>query len=190
MIPAIIAAAAALIALVILLIFLLRVKARQRGEQRNLLGDGNISISQRGVDVRSGQLGGRKGSYLKGMPAEEIPTVLTSGEIGEKSFTESKKDIRLIDEETGREYRSVFLTGIIIGRQGSGLGGYPSLIIPEPSISARHCRILVEKGQLWIEDLHSSNGTYLDKRKITGMEPMRSGCRIRLGRKTYMAEIY
>ena len=190
MIPAIIAAAAALAALIILLIFLLRARSRDRGEQRNLLGEGNISISQKGVDVKSGQLGGRKGSFLKGMPAEEIPTVLTSGEIGEKSFTDSKKDIRLIDEETGREYRSVFLTDIIIGRQGSGMGGYPSLIIPEPSISARHCRILVEKGQLWVEDLHSSNGTYLEGRRVAGMEPMRSGCRIRLGRKTYVAEIY
>ena len=37
MIPAIIAAAAALAALIILLIFLLRARAGQRGEQRNLL---------------------------------------------------------------------------------------------------------------------------------------------------------
>lgn len=57
-----------------------------------------------------------------------------------------------------------------------------TLVITDDYASARHARLVPRAGQWYIEDLGSTNGTYLDRSKITGPTPVPLGVPIRIGR--------
>lgn len=65
--------------------------------------------------------------------------------------------------------------GISIGRQAEG----NEICIREISVSSRHCRICLVEGQPVVEDLNSSNGTWIKrgfrKRAVTAVEPVFTG---------------
>ena len=55
------------------------------------------------------------------------------------------------------------------------------LVIPDPSISRRHARLLRQGGQTVLEDLGSSNGTYLNGQRLSAPTLLRSGDTFTLG---------
>jgi hypothetical protein len=57
-----------------------------------------------------------------------------------------------------------------------------TLVITDDYASARHARLVPRAGQWLIEDLGSTNGTYLDRAKVTGPTPVPLGVPIRIGR--------
>lgn len=57
-----------------------------------------------------------------------------------------------------------------------------TLVITDDYASARHARLVPRNGQWYIEDLGSTNGTYLDRTKVTGPTPVPLGVPIRIGR--------
>lgn len=66
---------------------------------------------------------------------------------------------------------------ILIGRADDS-----TLVLDDDFASARHAR-LVEQGNGWaVEDLGSTNGTYLDRTKVTAPTPVPVGLPIRIGR--------
>ena len=52
------------------------------------------------------------------------------------------------------------------------IGRHPqcTLSINQPSVSRRHARLWMEDGRWYVEDLGSSNGTYVNNRRITKQE--------------------
>jgi pSer/pThr/pTyr-binding forkhead associated (FHA) protein len=44
-----------------------------------------------------------------------------------------------------------------------------------------HARVFARDGQLFVEDLGSTNGTYLNRRKVQGPQVMRRGDRLQVG---------
>src|SRR5690606_19256232 len=68
-------------------------------------------------------------------------------------------------------------TQITIGRAEDS-----TLVITDDYASARHARLVPRAGQWFIEDLGSTNGTYLDRAKVTGPTPVPIGVPIRIGR--------
>ncbi|MBA3489663.1 MAG: FHA domain-containing protein [Longispora sp.] len=68
-------------------------------------------------------------------------------------------------------------TPITIGRAEDS-----TLVITDDFASARHARLLPRGGQWYVEDLGSTNGTYLDRAKVSGMTPVPLGVPIRIGR--------
>jgi pSer/pThr/pTyr-binding forkhead associated (FHA) protein len=50
-----------------------------------------------------------------------------------------------------------------------------------PGVSRRHARIVVEAGQVTVEDLASNNGTYLRGERISGPVQLTDGDEIRFG---------
>ncbi|HEX6269394.1 MAG TPA: FHA domain-containing protein [Anaerolineales bacterium] len=74
---------------------------------------------------------------------------------------------------------------IIIGRE-SGV----DLVIPSPAVSRRHARLSREGDEYVLEDLGSSNGTFLNGERLVGQRALKSGDQIRLGQAitlTYQA---
>ena len=65
---------------------------------------------------------------------------------------------------------------IVIGREVDG-----GLSLPDPYMSNRHVRLFTEGNGYAIEDLGSTNGAYLNGRRLTDVEKLKSGDRIRLG---------
>ncbi|MGD0838580.1 MAG: ATPase, T2SS/T4P/T4SS family [Polyangia bacterium] len=55
------------------------------------------------------------------------------------------------------------------------------IILPKGNISKYHCRLLVKGDELLVEDLHSTNGTYLNGRRITEPTPISTADKIFVG---------
>jgi pSer/pThr/pTyr-binding forkhead associated (FHA) protein len=69
-----------------------------------------------------------------------------------------------------------------IPESGATLGrGDVEIQIEDPFASARHARISRQGYVLMIEDLGSTNGTYLNEEPLSGPQPLHPGDRIRIG---------
>jgi hypothetical protein len=68
-------------------------------------------------------------------------------------------------------------TPITIGRADDS-----TLVLNDDYASTRHARLVPRTGQWLVEDLGSTNGTYLDRAKVTGPTPVPLGVPIRIGR--------
>jgi hypothetical protein len=65
---------------------------------------------------------------------------------------------------------------------GATLGrGEVEIQLEDPFASSRHARITRQGHVLVIEDLGSTNGTYLNEEPLTGPQPLHPGDRIRIG---------
>ncbi|HYA52758.1 MAG TPA: FHA domain-containing protein [Streptosporangiaceae bacterium] len=66
---------------------------------------------------------------------------------------------------------------ITIGRAGDA-----TLVLSDDYASSRHARLFPQNGQWIVEDLGSTNGTYLDRQKVTQPTPVPAGVPIRIGK--------
>jgi pSer/pThr/pTyr-binding forkhead associated (FHA) protein len=66
---------------------------------------------------------------------------------------------------------------ITIGRAGDA-----TLVLSDDYASTRHARLFPQDGQWLVEDLGSTNGTYLDRQKVTGPTPVPVGVPVRIGK--------
>lgn len=57
-----------------------------------------------------------------------------------------------------------------------------TLVLTDDYASTRHARLFPQDGQWLVEDLGSTNGTYLDRQKVTGPTPVPIGVPIRIGK--------
>lgn len=68
---------------------------------------------------------------------------------------------------------------VVIGR-----GSDCQIKLDDDYSSTRHARLFQSEGQWWVEDLGSTNGTYLDGQRVTRPVPAEIGGSIRIGRTT------
>jgi pSer/pThr/pTyr-binding forkhead associated (FHA) protein len=55
--------------------------------------------------------------------------------------------------------------------------------LPDDSYASQlHARIFRKDGRLWLEDLGSTNGTYLNAKAVTSPVALRRGDRVQVGR--------
>jgi hypothetical protein len=66
---------------------------------------------------------------------------------------------------------------LILGREQ----GSADLVLDDPGVSRRHARVLPENGGVIVEDLGSSNGTYVNGERITGPVELGAGDEVQLG---------
>ena len=84
----------------------------------------------------------------------------------------------LIERAPGHESGSAYE----IPAHGATLGrGDVEIRLDDPFASARHARVTREGHVVVIEDLGSTNGTYLNEEPLTGPQPLHPGDRIRIG---------
>ncbi|HEU0131240.1 MAG TPA: FHA domain-containing protein [Mycobacteriales bacterium] len=57
-----------------------------------------------------------------------------------------------------------------------------TLVLTDDYASSHHARLVPRDGQWLIEDLGSTNGTYLDKAKVTAPTPVPVGGKVRIGK--------
>lgn len=70
---------------------------------------------------------------------------------------------------------------IMIGRDSSN-----GVVLKDPFVSKKHCRIFLKDGEHHIEDLNSSNGTYVNNNRITGMSRIYHGDRVKIGQVEFL----
>lgn len=78
------------------------------------------------------------------------------------------------------------LTGTRIGLTGApvliGRANDSTLVLEDDYASTRHARIALQDGLWVVEDLGSTNGTYLGQRKVDGPTPLEVGVPLRIGK--------
>lgn len=57
-----------------------------------------------------------------------------------------------------------------------------TLVLTDDYASTHHARLVPRDGQWLVEDLGSTNGTYLDKAKVTQPTPVGVGAKVRIGK--------
>lgn len=62
-------------------------------------------------------------------------------------------------------------------------------VLEDATISARHARLSYRLAQWWIEDLHSTNGTFLNQENITGATVLTDGDEVRCGQIQFSIKI-
>ena len=78
------------------------------------------------------------------------------------------------------------LAGATVGLTGAPvtLGRAPdsTIVLDDDYVSGRHARFFEKDGQWLVEDLGSTNGTYLERAKVTAPTPVKIGVPVRIGK--------
>lgn len=71
------------------------------------------------------------------------------------------------------------------------LGRLPhnEIVVEDTAVSGRHARITRRRGRWWLEDLDSSNGTWLNEVRLDERLRLDDGDRVRLGRTTITVDL-
>jgi len=73
---------------------------------------------------------------------------------------------------------------IFLGRETTA-----TLPIFDETVSGRHARLVYRHNQWWVEDLHSTNGTFLNEEPVHMMTVLVSGDEIRVGQTVMRVDI-
>lgn len=78
------------------------------------------------------------------------------------------------------------LDSVLVGRQLPPSPGH--LDLKDVKVSARHARLTLENGAYFVEDLGSTNGTWIGRKRIKGKVRLEAGAEIRIGETTLSVE--
>jgi hypothetical protein len=124
---------------------------------------GARTASRRNGRTSAGQFGGGQARPAPARPKRGVPTRLTvtAGSLAGTTVTLSGQQITI-----GRAHDS-------------------TIVLDDDYASSRHARIYPDQvGQWIVEDLGSTNGTYLDRTKLNGPTPLPLGVPVRIGKTT------
>lgn len=105
---------------------------------------------------------------------------------GDKLATQKKPGITIsIKSEQGKESRRQFSQPqILIGRDTKC-----DVSMMDEAVSAHHARLTHHHGQWWLEDLNSTNGTYLNREKLTTPAVVITGDHFKCGNTVFGIEV-
>ena len=89
--------------------------------------------------------------------------------------------LRAIEFGTARELEAV--CPVVIGRTDEA-----GLVVPDPEVSRRHARLETENDVLYLRDLGSRNGTFLNGRRVVDSIEVRAGDAIDIGATRLIVE--
>lgn len=116
-------------------------------------------------------------------PADPAPgdttTVLVKGPVAH-SAPDDRAHYLVVAEGDGAGRRiELGARPLVIGREPPA-----DLVLPDTRISRRHCRVAMVLDDVFVTDLGSSNGTYIDGERITGNAFLPVGGRLQIGNRT------
>ena len=124
---------------------------------------------------------------LRNPPRRAVPTVATDVPTDATGLHPASRaagrdgafDARLIVERApghtpGMEYDVG--DGAVMGR-----GDQAEIRLEDPFASSRHAKLTPQGGIVVLEDLGSTNGTYLNEELLSGPQPLHQGDRVRIG---------
>ncbi|GAA4282602.1 antibiotic biosynthesis regulator FhaB [Brevibacterium daeguense] len=80
------------------------------------------------------------------------------------------------------------LTGMVVALRGGpitlGRSGDNTVVLDDDFASSHHARILPSQGQWYVEDLGSTNGTFINQQRLTAAVPLRIGTPVTIGQTT------
>ena len=79
--------------------------------------------------------------------------------------------------------------GAEIAVHGATVLGRPQLNPDDVQMSQQHARIVIQGGLGWIEDLNSTNGTWVNHQRVAGWRLLRSGDQLKIGNSVCLVEV-
>ncbi len=135
--------------------------------------------------------GARRGGPGGGIPieGEAIPsgaTGLYSASTLGPAGTAHRAPRLVVERATGHEPGMIYdLDGdLVLGR-----GDHAEIRLEDPFASSRHARIYEQGAIVVIEDLDSTNGTYLNEELLQSPRPLHPGDRVRIGDSEFAFEV-
>jgi RND superfamily putative drug exporter len=145
-------------------------------------GDGGLELED---------LASANGTWLNGRAIVQ-PTPLRSGDVvalGSTSFrveltvaADARAPALVVTEGPLVGRRLLVVEELVFGREGA------DVVIEDLGISRRHAAVRAVDGHLEVEDLQSTNGTWVNTRRIAGLTEVYPGDVIRLGRTALEVE--
>ncbi len=126
-------------------------------------------------DLRGGKGGVVQSDHAP--PADATGMHSAASGIGDLEVDGEFQPRLLVEQAPGHEAGTAYdlLAGATLGR------GEVEIQLEDPFASSHHARISRQGHTVVIEDLGSTNGTYLNDRPLTGPQPLHAGDRIRIG---------
>ena len=87
--------------------------------------------------------------------------------------------VAVVDGANAGETASLDEAPILIGR-----GADAAIRLDDDYVSTRHARIASSGDQWFVEDLGSTNGTYIGSHRLTQPTPLQAGSQVRIGKTT------
>ena len=83
--------------------------------------------------------------------------------------------------ESGGERREINVAGSLTVGRAQTAGVY----LDDKTLSREHTKFYVENGKLFVRDLESKNGTYLNGALVKNTQPLKHGDRVKVGTATF-----
>jgi hypothetical protein len=119
--------------------------------------------------VRADLFGGRAGRVAAVPPRTAAPAARKRGQKGPRTLVVTAGPLTGTKITLGEQ-------PILIGRADDS-----TLVLTDDFASSRHARLTNRGGQWYVEDLGSTNGTYLDQQRVQGPLLINPGQPIRIG---------
>ncbi|HEX8123516.1 MAG TPA: FHA domain-containing protein [Solirubrobacteraceae bacterium] len=128
-------------------------------------------------DLRRG--GGGPGGQLAPAPPSDATGIHTSAGFGRDTHRDA---VLIVESAPGHDSGARYdvSSGATLGR------GDVEIVLEDPFASSQHARIENQGGAVVLEDLGSTNGTYLNEELLRGPQPLHPGDRIRIGDSNFL----
>ena len=107
------------------------------------------------------------------------PRIRVAEEAG--MLTPVQAHLRVLEVGNVREFEGT--CPLVIGR-----GSDVQLVLADPEVSRRHARLETQDGTVFLRDLESSNGTFLNGRRLTSAIELREGDEVDVGTTRLVVE--
>ncbi|HXB64219.1 MAG TPA: FHA domain-containing protein [Solirubrobacteraceae bacterium] len=133
--------------------------------------------------------GGERSSLVGTGPSGAIPPDATglqpASAVGRADFARRAPRL-VVARATGHDPGMIYDLGgeLVLGR-----GDQAEIRLQDPFASSRHARIYEQAGTLVLEDLRSTNGTYLNEELLDTPRPLHPGDHVRIGESEFVFEV-
>lgn len=120
------------------------------------------------------------GRAASGLPTSSSPAVPPQPKPRVPTRTSATpRKLAVVEGELAGTVVPLGTSPITVGRAADS-----TLVLQDDYSSSRHARFFPSDGQWIVEDLGSTNGTWIDRTRITGPTVLRVGSKVRVGRTT------
>jgi hypothetical protein len=139
----------------------------------------------RDLRAGSGELRGRAASVDPALATPDATGLHSASTLGPVDIA-SRGPRLVVERAPGHEPGMIYDLGgeVVLGR-----GDTAEIRLQDPFASSRHARVYEQGRILVVEDLGSTNGTYLNEELLDGPRPLHPGDRLRIGDSEFSFEV-
>lgn len=155
----------AVLAVFVVLIFLGALKSSSKNVDIHISG---------GADIKRGYMS-YDNNFFKGLSGELVKTNVLNQDM--RSNNHYVRTLVLINQLTSQHYNLTLNPDIVLGRSEVD-GGF---IVQDVSVSKEHCKLIYDGRDVYIEDLHSTNHTFINETRVRTAQKINTGDVLRIG---------